>query len=51
MAVLHPLEIRDGHAAGIGQDVGDDEYAALVEQLVRLRGGGTVGAFDDRAWP
>ena len=30
VAVLHPLEIRSGDAGAVGEDVGDDEDAAVV---------------------
>src|SRR5262249_34152116 len=33
---LHPLEVGDRHAAGVGEDVGHDEDAALVEDRVGL---------------
>src|SRR5262245_53737789 len=46
---LHPLEIGDHHAAAIGEDVGDDHDAAGLEDGVRLRRGGTVGALYDDA--
>src|SRR5207245_6511189 len=35
------------HPPGVGQDVGDDEDALLLENLVGRRGGGAVGAFAD----
>ena len=44
---LHPLEVADGDAAGVGEDVGHDGDAALGEDLVGLGGGRAVGAFDD----
>src|SRR5919106_255147 len=33
--ILDPLEVRDGHAAGIREDVGKDRNAALGEDRVR----------------
>ena len=45
LAVLHPLEVGDGDAAGVGQDIGDHEDFLLGENLVGERRGGTVGAF------
>src|SRR6266550_1587279 len=39
-AVLHPFEVADGHAAGVREDVGNDEDALLFEDLVRGGGGG-----------
>ena len=44
-AVLHPLEVAGGDAAGVGEDVGDDEDALVGEDLVGDGGGGAVGAF------
>ena len=49
LAVLHPLEVAGGDAAGVGQDVGHDEDALFGEDLVGDGGGGAVGAFDDDA--
>src|SRR6185295_4993903 len=46
-AVLDPLEIAHGHAAGVRQNVGNDENALLLENLVGGGGGGTVGALAD----
>lgn len=46
LEVLHPLEVGYGDAAGVAQDVGDDEnIAAGVEDFVGIRGGGAVGTF------
>ena len=45
--VLDPLEVADRHAAGVAQDVGDDEDAAVVQDLVGLRGGRPVGGLGD----
>jgi len=44
-AILDPLEVAGGDAAGIGQDVGDDEDALVTEDLVGDGGGWAVGAF------
>ena len=44
LAVLHPLKVAGGYAAGIGQDVGHDEDALLGKDLVGHGGGGPVGA-------
>ena len=33
-AILYPLEVRDGHAARVREDVRDDEHALLVENRV-----------------
>ena len=51
VAILHPLEVRRRHAAGVGEDVGDDEDAALVQVLVRVRRGRAVGPFGDDLAP
>ena len=37
LLVLDPLEVGDGDAAGVGQDVGDDEDAALAQDRPRPR--------------
>jgi alkylhydroperoxidase family enzyme len=47
IAILHPLEVRRRHAAGVGEDVGDDEDAFVVQELVRVRCCRPVGAFRD----
>jgi hypothetical protein len=46
LEVLDPLEVGDHHAARIGEHVGHDEDALVVEDLIRLRGGRAVRAFD-----
>ena len=38
LTVLSPLEVGRRDAAGVGQDVGDDDDPALVEDGVRFRG-------------
>ena len=45
--VLHPLEVADRHAAGVAQDVGDQEDAAPEEDLVRLGRRRAVGGLGD----
>src|SRR5689334_21478834 len=40
--VLHPFEVGDGHAAGVAQDVGNQEHALLVEDTVGFGSDGTV---------
>ncbi len=35
--ILGPLEIANRHAARVGEDVGDDQHAALDQCLVRSR--------------
>src|SRR5208337_2942661 len=47
LTVLNPLEVRSRHAAGVGQDVRDDEDALVGEHLVGDRGSGSIGAFTD----
>src|SRR5262245_23177638 len=49
LQVLHPLEVADRHAAGVAEDVRDDERVGLRQDAVRLRGGRAVGAFGDDA--
>src|SRR5207247_7200060 len=44
-AVLHPFEVAHRHAAGVRKDVGNDEDALLLEDLVGGGGGGTVRTF------
>ena len=46
--VLHPLEVADGHAAGVADDVGHDQDAALAEDVVGLGQRRAVGAFEDQ---
>ena len=46
LAVLHPLEVGGGDAAGVGQNVGHDEDVLVGEDVVGGGGGGAVGAFD-----
>ena len=44
--VLHPLEVRNGNAACVGQHIRYDQNAFVAQNVVALRGGGTVCAFD-----
>ncbi|ETH22313.1 hypothetical protein L564_1785 [Bordetella pertussis CHLA-15] len=44
--VLHPLEVADRHAAGVGQHVGHHVDAVLAQDIVGFRGGRAVGALD-----
>src|ERR1700737_5007842 len=39
LQVLHPLEIRDGHTARVGEDIRDQEDVALAKDRVGLGGG------------
>jgi hypothetical protein len=47
--VLRPLEVRDGHAARVQIDVGQDQDALLQEDLLGLGGRRSVGRFGDDA--
>ena len=47
--VLHPLEVADGDAAGVGEDVGDDEDPLVVEQRIGGRRRRPVRALGDDA--
>ena len=47
MESLHPLEVRHDHAAGVGEDVGDDGDAAVAQDHVGLRRRRAVGALGD----
>src|SRR5271169_4027562 len=44
VAVLHPFEIGNRNATGIGQNVRDYKHAAVKQDVVCRRRGGTVGA-------
>ena len=45
--VLQPLVVRDGHAAGVADDVGDDVDLARHHHAVALAGGRAVRALGD----
>src|SRR5258705_8164274 len=47
--ILHPLEIADRNAAGIGQDVWQDSDSAARENFVGMRRGRAVGSLGDDA--
>ncbi len=51
MQVLDPFEVADDDAAGVAEDVGDDEDFALavIQYEVGVGGGGAVGAFGEDA--
>src|ERR687891_479067 len=49
--ILDPLEVRDGHAAGIREDVGKDRNAALGEDRVRSDRRGPVRTLGDHPRP
>src|SRR5438094_3521199 len=46
-AVLYPLEVAHGHTAGVRENVGNDENALLLENLVGRRRRWTVRPFAD----
>src|SRR3712207_2777840 len=48
LTVLDPLEVRDGDAAGVAEDVRDDGDPLRLQDLVGLRGGRAVGALGDQ---
>jgi len=45
--VLDHLEVGDGDASGVAEEVGDDVDPLIVEDLIRLGGGGAVGELRD----
>ena len=47
LRLLRVFQVGDEHAAGVAENVGDDERAAAVEDLVGLGRGRGVGAFGD----
>src|SRR5579872_364269 len=49
LKVLHPLEVGHDHAAGVGENVRDDEHLAALQHLVRLRCRRTVRPLHDDA--
>src|SRR4051794_1493409 len=42
LTILNPFEVRSGYAAGVGENVGDDEDVFVGEDFVGVRGGWTV---------
>src|SRR5262249_9675381 len=48
---LYPFEIGDDDAARVRQDVGDHGHAAVLEDLIRFRRRGAVGALDHDPGP
>ena len=48
LAVLHPFEVGNRNAAGVGEDVGDHEHSALKQDVVGGRRGGAVGALHQK---
>src|ERR1017187_3238703 len=51
LAVLHPFEVRDGDAAGIGQNVGNDKDLLVGREVVASWGGGGGRMSDSRNRP
>src|SRR3989339_306793 len=49
--ILDHLEVGDGYAARVTEEVGDDVDAVLVEDLIGLGGRGTVGELGDDLRP
>src|SRR5437016_3404131 len=45
--VLDPLEVADGDAAGVGENVREHDNAAAREDFIGVRRGGAVGGFGD----
>ena len=41
---MHPLKVRDGDAAGVGQDVGNDKDPVLLEDYVGRRSRRPIGS-------
>ena len=44
---MHPLEVGNDDAAGVRKDVGQDEHALVLEEIVGRRGHRPVCALDD----
>ena len=49
LLILHPFEIADGDAAGVGENVRQHGDAAARENFVGVRSGRAVGGFGDDA--
>src|SRR5207302_1808100 len=49
LAILYPLEVADGDAASVAQNVGDNEYSLPLQNLVGRGGGGPVGTLAENA--
>src|SRR5215472_9692537 len=47
LAVLHPLEVTHGHAAGVAQNVGDSEDPFRIDDPIGLPGRRAVGALTE----
>ena len=48
LKVLHPFKVADGHASGVGEDVGNNGCAAIIEDAIGLWCGGAVGSLDNQ---
>ena len=48
---LHPLEVGDGDAAGVGENVGKNQDAAVEQDRVGLGQGRSVRRLGDQAGP
>src|SRR6266511_2922871 len=49
LEVLHPLEVGDDDAAGVGEDVRDEDDTVARQDRVGFRRRGAIGALDDVA--
>src|SRR5262245_57605177 len=47
--VLHLLKVTDRNTTGVAQNIGQHKDASLVQNLVRLGRGGTIGKFSHNA--
>ena len=45
--VLYPFKVRNGYAAGVAEDIGDNEYAFIKKDFICFRGSGAVGQLSD----
>ena len=48
LQVLYPLEVADGHATCIGQDIRHNRNAAIIEDMVCLWRRRTIGSLNDQ---
>jgi hypothetical protein len=47
--ILHPLEIADGNAAGVGQDIWQDGNSTACKNFVRVWSSWAISSFGDNA--
>src|SRR5580704_11925763 len=47
LQILRPFKITDRYAAGVCEDVWDDEYPTACKNFIRVRGGRSIGCFGD----